>query len=277
MFRYYKNLLIFSSMFSSPENWWWSNLQQEKQKLIDTVNNIDLTQEQLNKIKQELISNGKIIDNLSLQNWKDREINLINMTENQDELNSLKLKYTKLQNEITKESGVNRNNLVKEIHLINANKIKKMKPTTLPTQIHEIPSQTTTEAPPPTHEKSTNSNIQIKHTWVKQALTSNFFNDINSPTNDEVINVLEWFKGFETIKDWSSARVIYAIQVALNKLWIPVDVDWVYKDKKTGKSNTKNAIAKFQSEQMHLGRTNWNPWPKTIKALISKLEKSTQN
>ncbi len=272
MFKYYKNLVNFISMFSWVENLWW-DLQQEKQKLIDTVNSIDLTQKQLNKIKQELISNGKTINGFTLQNWRDNQISMINSSDvnSTEDITKFNQKYTKLQNEITKESGVSRNKLAEEIPLINADQIKKMKPTTLPS---ETPSQTTPEVPLPTPEKTTNSlNINIKNDWVKNNLKSHFGN-MNNPTKDEVLKVLNDFKGFDTIKDWSSASVIYAIQVALNKVWIPLDVDWVYKDSKTGKSNTKNAIAQFQSEQMHLGRTNWNPWPKTMKALIEKYEKA---
>jgi hypothetical protein len=68
------------------------------------------------------------------------------------------------------------------------------------------------------------------------------------------------------MEKWTSAKVIFAIQIALNQLLIPVTVDWLLWP------NTKKAIAQFQKEQMWFNRTNWNPWPKTMKALIKKLE-----
>jgi hypothetical protein len=82
------------------------------------------------------------------------------------------------------------------------------------------------------------------------------------------LKILKNFEDFDKMKKepWSSAKVVFAIQVALNFLWIPVTVDWLLWP------DTKKAIAQFQKEKMLLNRTNRNPWPKTIKSLIEKLE-----
>lgn len=109
--------------------------------------------------------------------------------------------------------------------------------------------------------------------WVKEKLIESF-SDIENPKQDEIIKVLELFKGIKfdkncNIPKWS-AKAIFAIQAWLRILWKNITVDWIYW------LDTKRIIKEFQEEYIFnknwkKKKGDWIPGIKTITSLISAL------
>ncbi|MFA5917609.1 MAG: peptidoglycan-binding domain-containing protein [Candidatus Gracilibacteria bacterium] len=252
MIKYYKNLINFTSNFANPEN-------------TQTLDNEDL-----GTIKQELIKLVNDVNNYdgvnNIPDWKQRKSNFIRdpKTSLKDLQDFHRLLKTDLNNGILRINEETKNEilLLKE----EKRKIKKITSTTNSPSLSPEPSTTTKSTSIP----SINFDFEKPGSkWVKEALDS-YFNNINNPKKQEILSVLEEFKntqnGFKGMEKGTSAKVIFAIQIALNQLLIPVTVDGLLGP------NTKKAIAQFQKEQMGFNRTNGNPGPKTMKALIKKLE-----
>lgn len=116
-------------------------------------------------------------------------------------------------------------------------------------------------------EKTVKPSFKENVPWVKKYLEKVFV-DINNPTKDEIIAVLEKFKTTEfKWKKWPEwwTSAIFAIQWALQLLWNDITVDWMYWNE------TKKIIIEFQTKNKL--KPDWIPGEKTMTALLKSLEK----
>lgn len=285
MFKYYKNIFTCVSMFAWPEAW-WTDLSVEKKALIETVNSIELTQKQLNEIKSEINTRWENVEGYNIKIWRKWEIAKINWATSKDDLSRLQNKYTQLQNQIKQESIDDRGNLSDNIatttdllssqqKMINNLIANSEQKTSSNLSSPAMEDSSTTNQP----ETALNNTTSIKNIsvtldkdysgWVKENLKKDeYFANINNPTQDEIVKVLNEFKNkkFDWKKWpewWTSA--IFAIQWALQLLWNNITVDWMYWNE------TKKIIIEFQTNNNL--KPDWIPGPKTLSALLSSLEK----
>lgn len=302
MFKYYKNLFTYVSKISWNETW-WTNFPTEKQTLIDTVNSLNLSPEQLTNIKLKIEAvTRKKIQNFTIDVWRKLEIDRINSTNNPDGLKSFREKYTRFQEEIKQESRDDRGNLSGSIENpkvteagfktpeemianLTAGTEKKYNesanvaifPNSTPTILQSAEEKDTSATKKP--ETASNNATSIKDIsvtldkdysrWVKENLKKDwYYKNFENPTKDEIIWVLNKFKDtrFEW-KEWPQwwTSAIFAIQWALQLLWNTIKVDWVYWNE------TKSIIREFQTNNKL--KPDWIPGPKTITALLSSIEK----
>jgi len=113
-----------------------------------------------------------------------------------------------------------------------------------------------------------------KNSWLKDVFKALDNKSEYNPVWTDIVWTLRKYENeiFDKKKELTPA--IFAIQWWLEKLWYLAkeQVDWVFR------WWTKDALQKFQIDYNSDNNTNiwtnWQPWPKTMKALIGKLENS---